>query len=78
MPGLLVSVDVNVGDLIDEGQRLCAIEAMKMENVIYAEMDKEGEERTENWNHWTDASSYANEYYGETFRNTTRYDNDWD
>ena len=37
MPGLLVSVDVNVGDLIDEGQRLCAIEAMKMENVIYAE-----------------------------------------
>ena len=37
MPGLLVSVDVNVGDLIDEGQRLCAIEAMKLENVIYAE-----------------------------------------
>ena len=45
---------------------------------LMAEMDKEGEERTENWNHWTDASSYANEYYGETFRNTTRYDNDWD
>ena len=45
---------------------------------LMAGMDKEGEERTENWNHWTDASSYANEYYGETFRNTTRYDNDWD
>ena len=27
---------------------------------------------------WTDASRYAEEYYGETLRNTTRYDNDWD
>ena len=37
MPGLLVSVDVNIGELIDIGQRLCSIEAMKMENVIYSE-----------------------------------------
>ena len=37
MPGLLVSVDVNIGELIYIGQRLCAIEAMKMENVIYSE-----------------------------------------
>ena len=27
---------------------------------------------------WTDESRYANEYYGESYRNTTRYDNDWD
>ena len=27
---------------------------------------------------WTDASSYAKEYYGETMYETTRYDNDWD
>lgn len=27
---------------------------------------------------WTDASKYAEEYYGEAMRNTTRYDNDWD
>ena len=27
---------------------------------------------------WTDASKYAEEYYGDTMRNTTRYDNDWD
>ena len=27
---------------------------------------------------YTDASKYAEEYYGETMRNTTRYDNDWD
>ena len=28
--------------------------------------------------YWTDASSYADQYYGETYRATTRYDNDWD
>ena len=27
---------------------------------------------------WTDASSYAKEYYGETMYETTRYYNDWD
>jgi len=28
--------------------------------------------------HYTDASRYANEYYGETMYETTRSDNDWD
>ena len=37
MPGLLVSLDIGIGDKIEVGQRLCAIEAMKMENVIYSE-----------------------------------------
>ena len=32
----------------------------------------------ENHNAWTDASRYAEEYYGETMRETTRFDNDWD
>ena len=32
----------------------------------------------ENINHWTDASKYAEEYYGDVYRQTTRYDNDWD
>ena len=27
---------------------------------------------------WTDASSYAKEYYGETLHYTTKFDNDWD
>lgn len=27
--------------------------------------------------YWTDASKYAEQYYGETFRETTRFDNDW-
>ena len=28
--------------------------------------------------HYTDASKYAKQYYGETFYETTRFDNDWD
>lgn len=32
----------------------------------------------ENQNHYTDASKYAKEYYGETMYETTRHDTDWD
>ncbi len=32
----------------------------------------------ENINHWTDASKYAEEHYGDVYRQTTRYDNEWD
>lgn len=28
--------------------------------------------------YWSDARKYAGEYYGEVFRETTRFDNDWD
>ena len=27
--------------------------------------------------YYTDASKYANEWYGETYRETTKHDNDW-
>ncbi len=37
MPGLIVSVNVAVGDEVQEGQALCAVEAMKMENILRAE-----------------------------------------
>jgi propionyl-CoA carboxylase alpha chain len=37
MPGLIVKVDVNVGDEVQEGQALCTVEAMKMENILRAE-----------------------------------------
>ena len=37
MPGLIVSVDVAVGDEVQEGQTLCTVEAMKMENILRAE-----------------------------------------
>ncbi|PVA06554.1 acetyl-CoA carboxylase biotin carboxylase subunit [Thalassorhabdomicrobium marinisediminis] len=37
MPGLIVKVDVAVGDEVQEGQILCTVEAMKMENILRAE-----------------------------------------
>lgn len=39
MPGLLVDVAVAVGQKVEAGQRLAAIEAMKMENVLLATQD---------------------------------------
>ncbi len=37
MPGLVVKIDVEVGQEVQEGQALCTIEAMKMENILRAE-----------------------------------------
>ncbi|MGR3442409.1 MAG: ATP-binding protein, partial [Thalassococcus profundi] len=37
MPGLMVKLNVAVGDEVQEGQALCTIEAMKMENILRAE-----------------------------------------
>ena len=37
MPGMLISMNVTVGDDVEEGQSLCVVEAMKMENVLRAE-----------------------------------------
>ena len=37
MPGLIVKIDVEVGQEIQEGQPLCTVEAMKMENILRAE-----------------------------------------
>ena len=37
MPGMVVKVNVEVGDEVQEGQALCTVEAMKMENILRAE-----------------------------------------
>jgi propionyl-CoA carboxylase alpha chain len=37
MPGLVVRVEVAEGDTVEEGQALCTVEAMKMENILRAE-----------------------------------------
>jgi propionyl-CoA carboxylase alpha chain len=37
MPGLVVKIDVEEGQEVQEGQALCTIEAMKMENILRAE-----------------------------------------
>lgn len=39
MPGLVVSVEVQVGDVVTVGQGVVIVEAMKMENELKAEMD---------------------------------------
>jgi biotin carboxyl carrier protein len=40
LPGIILSIDVNIGDEVKVGQRLMVLEAMKMENNINA--DKSG------------------------------------
>ena len=37
MPGLIVKVNVAESDEVQEGQALCTVEAMKMENILRAE-----------------------------------------
>ena len=37
MPGLIVKIDVKVGDEVQDGQSLCTVEAMKMENILRSE-----------------------------------------
>ncbi|MEM7328077.1 MAG: acetyl/propionyl/methylcrotonyl-CoA carboxylase subunit alpha [Pseudomonadota bacterium] len=39
MPGLVVSVDVELGQTVQEGEAVCIVEAMKMQNIIRAEAD---------------------------------------
>jgi propionyl-CoA carboxylase alpha chain len=39
MPGLVVSIDVAPGQSVREGEIVCIIEAMKMQNIIRAERD---------------------------------------
>jgi glutaconyl-CoA/methylmalonyl-CoA decarboxylase subunit gamma len=39
LPGLILATYVNVGDIIKYGDKLVALEAMKMENIINADKD---------------------------------------
>jgi propionyl-CoA carboxylase alpha chain len=39
MPGAMVEVMVKPGDAVVEGQSLCIIEAMKMQNVVKSEIE---------------------------------------
>ncbi|NPE28088.1 sodium-extruding oxaloacetate decarboxylase subunit alpha [Methanococcoides sp. SA1] len=36
MQGMVLSMNVSVGDTVEEGDKICVIEAMKMENAIHA------------------------------------------
>ena len=39
MPGLVKALDVQGGQEVKTGEALCIVEAMKMENVLWAERD---------------------------------------
>ena len=39
MPGAVVSVSVQPGDIVVDGQELCIIEAMKMQNILKSERE---------------------------------------
>ena len=39
MPGAVVSVAVKPGDVVVDGQELCIIEAMKMQNILKSERE---------------------------------------
>lgn len=56
------------------------------QNVSWAKLYKKKKKPTQNLtekydgvneNHYTDASKYAKEYYGDVAYQTTRFDNDW-
>jgi propionyl-CoA carboxylase alpha chain len=39
MPGMVVSINVTVGQVVGTGAALAVVDAMKMENVLIAERD---------------------------------------
>lgn len=39
LPGIVVAINVNVGDVVKKGQNVATLEAMKMENAIQAHKD---------------------------------------
>lgn len=39
MPGLVISIDVTLGEEVKSGQAVCVVEAMKMQNIVRAERD---------------------------------------
>ncbi len=39
LPGIIISIEVSVGDVVKRGQKIAVLEAMKMENNILADRD---------------------------------------
>ena len=39
LPGVIISIDCNIGDAVKKGQKLLTLEAMKMDNTIPADRD---------------------------------------
>jgi len=73
-----------VAELKKEYSNFAKAQAKKQDAFMQKQARQARAKRTENSPlrnddfYYTDASKYANKYYGETFRETTRFDNDWD
>ena len=39
LPGVIVAIDVQPGDMVKSGQQVCTLEAMKMKNAIRSDRD---------------------------------------
>lgn len=63
-------------ELIREtAKKFKAKQARKAQSV---RVQKTVKEQQEDERYWTDAPRYAAQYYGEAYRSTTRFDNEWD
>jgi hypothetical protein len=58
-------------------RRWTDVEEKPRRSAKAAEFDRMIEKLDENHNAWTDAPKYAEQYYGEVMRETTKFDNDW-
>lgn len=59
-------------------RRWTEIEETPKRRKAAEKFDAEMARMDENHNHYTDASKYASQYYGEVAYETTKFDNDWD
>lgn len=53
------------------------VERKAQRTDLIKDFDKSIDKMDENYNQWTDASKYADTYYGDAMRETTKFDNDW-
>lgn len=67
------------------GMNLFAAELKKQHETFMKKQKRQRNSRTTELSplrnedfYYTDAPKYAEKYYGETYRETTRFDNDWD
>ena len=51
-------------------------QAKQTKAACFAREEKKNVREDERY--WTDAPRYAEQYYGDVYRETTRFDNDWD
>jgi hypothetical protein len=59
-------------------RRWTDVEEKPRRTAAAKKFDAEMAKLDENHNCWTDGPQYAKQHYGDVYRDTTRFDNDWD